>query len=213
MAVEIVASVPEVALAFMIVFVPFFLMMGIKGFSDWIVSFIKIRQGYFSVNWIMKNHQWREKMIKPKQDELSVEGHTTPFINNPKFTAFRGSKKLVFFSRIGDKLKQLQIIADNDKDIERGIPPSDLYEDMLLEAEQIGRIFALKKSTLEKFLLYIAVGAAVGALLFGFINMGMLNAYDAKFNDTQTSIRAIKDYLTPQPVTAIPKNATVLTGG
>jgi len=221
MVVELTASVPEIALAFMIVFLPFFVLMGIKAFADWIVSFIKVRQGYFSVNWIMKNHQWKERMLKPKGNEVEVENKPQPFINNPSYTAFRGSKKVIFFSRIGDRLRQLQIKADTDKlDKDKGIPPETEFNDMLDGAEMAGSIFGIKKSQFEKMLLIIAVVAAGGALLLGVVNLNMANQLDIKLNQTMSSIPTVNaiadtviDRISPFLSVAVPKNATILTGG
>jgi hypothetical protein len=222
MVVELTASVPEPILAFMIVFLPFFLIMGIKWFADWLVSFIKVRQGYFSVNWVMKNHQWKERMLKPDGNDVQIENKPQPFINNPNFTAFRGSKKMIFFSRIGDRLRQLQIKGDTDRDMEknRGIPPETEFNDMLDGAEMAGSIFGIKKSQFEKILLLIAVVAAGGALLLGVINLNMANQLDIKLNQTMSSIPTVNaiadtviDRISPFLSVAVPKNATIITGG
>jgi hypothetical protein len=224
MVVEISTSIPEPILAFLIVFAPFFLILGIKGFADWITTFIKVRQGYFSVNWIMKNHQWKEKMIKPAGNEVKVEGKPIPFINNPEFTAFRGSRKILFFSRIGERLKQLQIKADSDADLKKnkGVPPENEFNEMLDAAFSAGTVFGLKKSSLERILLYAAVIVGAGALIFGFVNMGMLNTMDGRLNATQGMIPtadAVADKVVARltPVTipinyTIPSNATVIRG-
>lgn len=221
--VLITTEVPELALAFMVVFVPFFLLVGMKGFAEWVVSFIKVRQGYFSVNWIMKNHQWKERMLKPKGNEVEVENKPQPFINNPSYTAFRGSKKVIFFSRIGDRLRQLQIKADTDKlDKDKGIPPETEFNDMLDGAEMAGSIFGIKKSQFERMLLIIAVVAAGGALLLGVINLNMANQLDIKLNQTQGMIPTVDaiaakviDKISPYfttTTTIIPTNAAIISG-
>lgn len=222
--VLLTTDIPEVALAFMIVFVPFFLVLGMWKFSDWLMSFIKVRQGYFNVNWVMKNHQWRERMIKPDGNDVKLEGKPQPFINDPKFTAFKGSKKVIIFSRVGDRLKQLQIRADTDKDLEKskGIPPETEFNDMLDGAEMAGSIFGIKKTQFEKILLIIAVVAAAGALLLGVVNLNMASGLDLKLNQTQGMIptvdaitTAVIDKLSPYfttTTTIIPTNATIISG-
>lgn len=190
MVVNVNFFIDEPTLAFLIVFVPFLTVLGIKAFTEWITDFIKVRRGFFSVNWIMKNHQWRDRMIKPNGNNVKIEDKPQPFINNPNFTAFKGAKKIIFFSRIGERLKQLQIKADTDRELEKskGIPPETEFNDMLDGAEMSGSIFGLKKSQFEKILLYIAVIAAAGALIAGVVNINMSSALDIKLNQTINSI-------------------------
>lgn len=213
MVVTLTANVPEVVLAFLIVFVPFVLILGAKTLAEWLEGFIKVRRGYFSVNWIMKNHQWKERLVKPKGNDVEIESKPQPFFNNPQYTAFKGSKKMIFFSRIGDRLRQLMITGNSDKDFEKnkGIPPENEFNDMLDAAEISGSLLGFKKTDLEKWLLYIAVFAAAGALVLGVINLNMLTLIDGKINTTQqiqTQPQAAPQ--TPAANPNIPSNATII---
>jgi hypothetical protein len=83
-----------------------------------------------------------------------------------------------------------------------------------------GSIFGIKKSQFEKILLLIAVVAAGGALLLGVINLNMANQLDIKLNQTMSSIPTVNaiadtviDRISPFLSVAVPKNATIITGG
>ncbi len=200
-------------LAFIVVTVPFFLLWGIKRAADWVIEFIKVRQGFFSVNYILKNHQYKTRMIKPKGLQVQIDGKNTPFKNHPDYTAFAGSKKMIFFTRIAEKLQQMKLTAKDQTRYNKGAPSDNLFNDMLLEAEQVGKLFGLKKSKFEQILLIIAVIAAIGGLVGAALNMGMIQSLEQTINTSLANLPS-SEAIAAQVQAALnaPVNPTVLTG-
>jgi hypothetical protein len=220
MVVALTASIDEPVLAFLIVFTPFLLILGTKALAEWLEQFIKIRRGFFSVNWVMKNHQWRERLVKPKGNDVVVEGKPQPFINNPKYTAFAGSKKKIFFTRIGDRLRQIQIAADTDKDYDKnkGIPPENEFNDMLDAAEIAGSLLGLRRKDITQYLLYAAIIAAAGALILSMLNFNVLQLMDSKITNLTNKVTPTTDEIAnrvierlyPAQNISLPVNATIV---
>jgi len=150
-----------------IISVPFVL-WGMWAFSNWFMSMIKTRRGFYSVRWIEQNHQEIEKMIKPdKAGQMKIAGKPRPFQNDPAHFILRGSKKIIEFTKLGNNFMQLSFMPAGGKD--KDAPPADLFDEMLLEMEQFGKMMSLRPAGWKDILLMVAAGAAVLALIIGVV--------------------------------------------
>lgn len=180
----VMIDIPANIFVFSIMAVPFFMFLGFWKFSNWMVNFIKVRQGFMEYMYILKNHQIKTKMFKPKSNEVKIGENRYPFSTSPEYLAFKGNKKVIFFSRIGNALKQLRYFEVEDKKAMKESPNEDIFNDMLLQAEATGKLFGIKKDKLEKILAIVAAVGVVVLLLFAFVQTESIKSLDTRLNQT-----------------------------
>jgi hypothetical protein len=148
---------------FIITSVPF-VFWGMWGFTQWFITMIKTRSGHYLVRWVNPNHQEQEKLVKPdKANQIKVNGKPQPFNNSPDYFSMKGAKKILLFSNLGDRITQMKLKSSEKED--KNSPPPDLFNEMLLEMEQWGKMMGVKPNPLMLLLCFVAAGAAVGTLL------------------------------------------------
>lgn len=202
-------------ITFLITSVPF-VIWGMWGFSCWIMSLIKVRRGYIEVEWIEKNHQKRSKLVKPeKSNKIKIGELEYPLILDPAYYVLKGAKKIITFTRLGEKMKQIDYSAASRS---KGEPPEDIFNDMLIEAEQVGRILGFKPDVLIKLVTFVAAGAAVIAVIGLIILNGQVNLMPAQIGDVvseqnvnlaQQVAQAVREAIASTPTTI--SNATIIS--
>ncbi len=107
----------------------------------------------------------------------------------------------------------MKLTAKDQTRYNKGAPSDNLFNDMLLEAEQVGKLFGLKKSKFEQILLIIAVIAAIGGLVGAALNMGMIQSLEQTINTSLANLPS-SEAIAAQVQAALnaPVNPTVLTG-
>lgn len=189
----VVIDIPANIFVFSIVGVPLFMFLGFWKFSDWMVNFIKVRQGFMEYMHVLKNHQIKTKMFKPTSNEVKIGKNKYPFTTSPEYLGFKGNKKVIFFSRIGDRLQQLPFFSKGDKKTEKNSPNEDIFNQMLLEAEQTGKLFGIKKNPLMQILAIIGIIGIAILLFMNFINTESIRSLDEKLNTTLSELGEIPD--------------------
>jgi len=197
---------------FLIIGTPF-IIWGMWSFSTWITTLIKVRRGFMEVRWIEKNHQEKVKLQKPQSNNIKIDGKPYPFINSPDFYVMKGAKKILEFTRLGERLQQIRFAGTIKRNEDE--PSEDLFNSMLMEAEQWGKLQVFKPDILMKLLTIIA---AVGVIAIGaglVIELGMLNnlpqttasALGESLKDLPTQVA---DKITPLISKPVIPNATVI---
>lgn len=167
-----------------------FVIWGMWGFSNWLIGLLKTRRGFYSVRWINQNHQEQEKLVKPnKANQIKVDGKPRPFFNDPKHFILRGSRKIIAFSKLGERITQLSFASDSKQDKEA--PPGDLFDEMLMESEQFGKMMGVKPNPLMLILALVAAGGIVIVLLSSLGIYQMLNVVPKTTSDLVANSSAI----------------------
>lgn len=201
--------------------IPFFIFLGVLGimfpigiyhFSKFITTIIKVRRGYQEVELVQKNHQRSRKLEKPLGNKIKVEGEDKPFENDPEHYVLEGSKKVVAFTRLKDRLEQLSFTGGDRS--HKGEMPENLFNDALHESEEWGKRQGFEEKKWKDIALIGAVILGVIAVVGLFYLNGTVTSAISLSNTTNNLVTTltgkVDTLISNQATTSIPANITVL---
>ncbi len=127
-----------------------FIGVGIYQFIKYIVELILIQRfGFIKIKFFTKNFRMIEKLVKPKDGKISINGVEIPFNNSPGYIYLNLNTPYAFY-REGE-LNQINI-SELDKS---NVDPK-MFSKLCIDYFETGRLSALKKNNMND-MIFIAI--------------------------------------------------------